>query len=95
LTAPRSLAPIWTRDEAGEDLAPLACVGLLEGSAMSKETEAVTSAAAALTHAMSGLIKAIDAVGDDGEAAKHLPDGLAAELERLVARISADSGLAG
>ena len=62
---------------------------------MSKETEAVTAAAAALTHAMSGLIKAIDAVGDDGEAAKHLPDGLAAELERLVARISADSGLAG
>jgi hypothetical protein len=61
---------------------------------MSKETEAVTAAAAELTHAMSGLIKAIDAVGD-GEAAKHIPDGLPAELERLVARISADSGLAG
>ena len=44
---------------------------------------------------MSGLIKAIDAVGDDGEAAKHIPDGLPAELERLVARISADAGLAG
>ena len=83
------------RNEASEDLAPLACVRLVEGRAMSKETEAVTAAAADLTHAMSGLIKAIDAVGDDGEAAKHLPDGLSAELERLVARISADSGLAG
>jgi hypothetical protein len=60
---------------------------------MSKETEAVTAAATELTHAMSGLIKAIDAVGDDGEAAKHIPDGLPAELERLEARISADSGL--
>jgi hypothetical protein len=62
---------------------------------MSQETEAVTAAAADLTHAMSGLVKAIDAVGDDGVAAKHIPDGLPAELERLVARISADSGLAG
>jgi hypothetical protein len=62
---------------------------------MSKETDAVTAAAADLTHAMSGLIKAIDAVGDDGEAVKHIPEGLPDELGRLVARISADTGLAG
>ena len=62
---------------------------------MTNETDAVTTAAADLTHAMSGLVKAIDDVGDDGVAAKHIPEGLPEELERLVARISADSGLAG
>jgi hypothetical protein len=62
---------------------------------MTNETDAVTTAAADLTHAMSRLVKAIDDVGDDGVAAKHIPEGLPEELERLVARISADSGLAG
>jgi hypothetical protein len=62
---------------------------------MTKETDAVTAAAADLTHAMSRLIKAIDDVGDDGEAAKHIPEDLPAELERLETRLSADTGLAG
>jgi len=62
---------------------------------MTTETEAVTAAAADLTHAMSRLVKAIDDVGDDGEAVRHVPEDLPAELERLVARISADQGLAG
>jgi hypothetical protein len=62
---------------------------------MTKETEAVTAAAAALTHAMSKLVQAMDAVGDDGEAARHIPQDLPAEIDRLVARISADTGLAG
>ena len=38
---------------------------------MSTETEAVTTAAADLTHAMSRLVKAIDDIGDDGEAPAH------------------------
>jgi hypothetical protein len=62
---------------------------------MTTETEAVATAAAELTHAMSGLVKAIDAVGDDGLAMQHVPEDLPAELDRLVARISADRGLAG
>ena len=62
---------------------------------MTNETDAVTTAAEDLTHAMSRLVKAIDDVGDDGVAAKHIPEGLPAELERLAARISADTGLAG
>jgi hypothetical protein len=62
---------------------------------MTKETEAVTAAAAELTHAMSKLVQAMDAVGDDGEAARHIPQDLPAEIDRLVARISADTGLAG
>lgn len=62
---------------------------------MTKETEAVTAAATDLTHAMSRLVKAIDDVGDDGEATRHIPEDLPAEIDRLVARISADRGLAG
>ncbi len=62
---------------------------------MTTQTEAVTAAAADLTHAMSRLVKAIDDVGDDGEAIRHVPGDLPGELERLVARISADQGLAG
>jgi hypothetical protein len=62
---------------------------------MSTETEAVTTAAGELTHAMSSLVKAIDAVGDEGEAIKHLPDGLSAALERLAERINASEEFAG
>jgi hypothetical protein len=62
---------------------------------MSTETEAVTTAAADLTHAMSRLVKAIDDVGDDGDAIRHIPADLPEELGRLATRISADSGLAG
>lgn len=62
---------------------------------MTKETEAVTSAAAELTHAMSKLVKAIDDVGDDREAFQHVPDDLSPELDRLTARISAAQGLTG
>jgi hypothetical protein len=62
---------------------------------MTTETEAVTTAAADLTHAMSSLVKALDDVGDDGEATRHLPEEFSAALERLAARISAAQGLAG
>jgi hypothetical protein len=62
---------------------------------MTTETEAVAKEASALTHAMSNLVKAIDGVGDDGVAVQHLPEDLPEALERLVARISATTGLNG
>ena len=62
---------------------------------MTTETEAVAAAAADVTHALSRFVKALDDVGDDGEAARHLPDGFSAALERLDDRISAAEGLAG
>jgi hypothetical protein len=62
---------------------------------MTTQTEAVATAAADLTHAMSRLVKAIDDVGDDGEAIKYFPQDLSPELDRLAARISAAQGLAG
>jgi hypothetical protein len=62
---------------------------------MTTETDAVATAAADLTHAMSRLVKAIDDVGDDGLAMQHVPEDLPPELDRLIARISADRGLAG
>ena len=60
---------------------------------MTTESDAVATAASALTHAMSNLVKAIDGVGDDGVAVQHLPEDLPEALERLVARISAAQGL--
>jgi hypothetical protein len=58
---------------------------------MSDETD-VTTAASELTHAVSGLLRAIDALGDDRMAAKDIPDDLPEELERLVARLNAARG---
>jgi hypothetical protein len=62
---------------------------------MTTETDAVATAAADLTHAMSRLVKAIDDLGDDRLAMQHVPEDLAPELDRLVGRISADKGIAG
>lgn len=59
---------------------------------VSDDKDDVTTAASELTHAVSGLVRAIDAVGDDGAAAKDIPDELAEELERLVARLNAARG---
>ncbi len=61
---------------------------------MTTDNEAVETAAAELTHAMSKLVKALDDVADDGEAVRRLPEGLAAALGRLVERISAAEGFA-
>ena len=55
---------------------------------MTKETDAVATAAADLTHAMSRLVKAIDDLGDDRLAVQHVPEDLAPELERLVGRMN-------
>jgi hypothetical protein len=60
---------------------------------MTKETDAVVTAAADLTHAMSRLVKALDDVGDDREAFQHVPEDLSPELDRLTTRISAAQGL--
>ncbi len=62
---------------------------------MTIETDPIATAAAELTHAMSGFVKAIDDRGDDGEAVRHVPEGLPAELDRLAARINAARGLGG
>jgi hypothetical protein len=66
-----------------------------ERSNMTTETYAIATAASALTHAMSNLVKAIDGVSDDGAAVRHLPEDLPEALERLVSRISAAQGLSG
>jgi hypothetical protein len=58
---------------------------------MSDETD-ITTAASELTHAVSGLLRAIDALGDDRAAAGDIPDDLPDELERLVARLNAARG---
>jgi hypothetical protein len=52
----------------------------------------VKAAAAELTHAMSQLLRAIDASGDEGEAIAHVPAQLPEELERLTARLNAAGG---
>ena len=60
---------------------------------MTDEEESLKSAALNLTTAMSGLLRAIDAIGDDGAAAKNIPEDLPAELERLTARLNAARGV--
>jgi hypothetical protein len=60
---------------------------------MTTETDAVATAAAELTHAMSRLVKAIDDLGDDRLALQHIPEDVPPALDRLVARLSADQGL--
>lgn len=59
---------------------------------MSDQSDEVAAAASELTHAMTRLVRAMDAVGDDGEAGHHLSDALANALEELSTRISAAVG---
>jgi hypothetical protein len=63
-----------------------------EAMLVSDEKNDIKTAASELTNAVSGLLRAIDAVGDDGVAAKDLPDELPEELDRLVARLNAARG---
>jgi hypothetical protein len=53
----------------------------------------IKAAALNLTNAMSGLVRAIDAIKDDGAAARDVPEDLPDELERLAARLNAARGL--
>ena len=62
---------------------------------MSNGTSDIKAAASRLTDAMSGLVRAIDALDDDGAAAKEIPDSLLEELERLAGRLNAARGFTG
>jgi hypothetical protein len=53
------------------------------------QTDEIREAASALTHAMSRLVRAIDAMGDDGEAAAHIPEAMPEALQELATRLSA------
>jgi hypothetical protein len=59
---------------------------------MSDGANNVKTAASELTHAMSGLLRAIDALADDGAAARDIPEELPGDLERLVVRLNAARG---
>jgi hypothetical protein len=62
---------------------------------MSNENDNIKAAASDLTNAMSGLVRAIDAMKDEREAANDIPEELPAELERLAARLNAARGFSG
>jgi hypothetical protein len=62
---------------------------------MSNENDNIKAAALDLTNAMSGLLRAIDAMTDEREAANDIPEELPAELERLAARLNAARGFSG
>ena len=59
---------------------------------MSSQADDIKAAAAELTHAMSQLLRAIDAAGDEGAAVGSIPAQLPDELERLAARLNAAGG---
>ncbi len=59
---------------------------------MSNGNDDIKAAAAKLTDAMSGLLRAIDAVADESAAAGDIPEDLPEGLERLAARLSAVRG---
>jgi hypothetical protein len=59
---------------------------------VSSEKDQVRDAAAGLVDAMAKLVRAMDAVGDDGEAAPHIPEGVEVALGALSARVSAAKG---
>jgi hypothetical protein len=56
---------------------------------MSELTEEIEAAASELIHAMARLVRAMDAVQDDGKAASHIPDRLSVALDGLATRVSA------
>jgi hypothetical protein len=59
---------------------------------MSAETDEVGAADTELAHAMGRLIRAIDAVGDDGQAAQHISQEMPDALRQLATRLDAAQG---
>ena len=59
---------------------------------MSNEDDNIKTAVSNLTDAMSGLLRAIDAIADEGSAARDIPEELPEELQRLAARLNAARG---
>ena len=53
------------------------------------QTDEIEAAASELAHAMSRLVRAIDAVGDDAEAAAHLSEAMPEALQELANRLTA------
>ena len=62
---------------------------------MSNEDNDIKAAASNLTDAMSGLLRAMDALADESAAAKDIPDDLPGQLERLTERLNAARGFSG
>jgi hypothetical protein len=62
---------------------------------MSNEDNDIKAAASNLTDAMSGLLRAIDALADEAAAAKDIPEDMPGDLERLAARLNAARGFSG
>ena len=62
---------------------------------MSNGEDDIRAAASKLTDAMSGLLRAIDAVADEGATARDIPDALPGDLERLASAAERRQGVPG
>jgi len=61
---------------------------------MGSETDEIAQAVAELTHAMTGLVRVIDAEGPE-LVAGHISEGFAEALDELASRVNAIRGFAG
>jgi hypothetical protein len=90
--SPRSCPAGAAGDAARWRAFPLPLSGSRKAFNMSADAKAIETAAEGLAHAMAQLVRAIDAGGDDGEAAKYISDEMPHALEELASRISAAKG---
>jgi outer membrane murein-binding lipoprotein Lpp len=59
---------------------------------MSAKAEEIQAAVSELAHAMARLVRALDALGDDGEAAGNVSEEMVRAIEGLAARLGAAGG---